>query len=104
MVAGDHIEGFFLSGVPALAVYVRPECSGTFGHYRYTFPIHEPLARHLVPDSHAGGDLTLAPGHFGRGRSPLRVDHSFSRRRKVPSSPCGRRITVRMKTTPTGIR
>jgi aromatic ring-opening dioxygenase catalytic subunit (LigB family) len=48
MVAGDHVEGFFLSGVPALAVYVGTECSGTFGHYRYTFPIHEPLARHVV--------------------------------------------------------
>src|SRR5215467_14785786 len=48
MVGGDHIEGFFLNAVPALAVYVGPQCSGTFGHYRYTFPIHEPLARHVV--------------------------------------------------------
>src|SRR5919201_2196467 len=48
MVAGDHIEGFFLNAVPALAVYVGRECSGTFGPYRYTFPIHEPLARAVL--------------------------------------------------------
>ena len=48
MVGGDHIEGFFLNAVPALAVYVGQQCSGVFGHYRYTFPIHEPLARHVV--------------------------------------------------------
>ncbi|MBI4638724.1 MAG: hypothetical protein HY727_20495 [Candidatus Rokubacteria bacterium] len=48
MVAGDHIEAFFLDGVPALAVYVGTECAGAFGRYRYRFPIHEPLARALV--------------------------------------------------------
>lgn len=48
MVAGDHVEAFFLDGVPALAVYAGSECSGTFGSYRYTFPIHEPLARAVV--------------------------------------------------------
>src|SRR2546430_12326714 len=34
MIAGDHIEAFFLSAVPALAVYVGTECAGTFGRYR----------------------------------------------------------------------
>jgi len=48
VVAGDHVEGFFLDAVPALAVYVGAECSGTFGPYRYRFPIHEPLARAIV--------------------------------------------------------
>jgi 2,3-dihydroxyphenylpropionate 1,2-dioxygenase len=48
MVAGDHIEGFFLNAVPALAVYVGTQCSGTFGPYHYTFPIHEPLARAVL--------------------------------------------------------
>src|SRR5881396_3613195 len=42
IVAGDHVEAFFLDSVPALAVYVGAECAGTFGHYRYRFPIHEP--------------------------------------------------------------
>src|SRR5262245_58027212 len=45
MVAGDHIEAFFLDAVPALAVYVGAEGAGSFGPYRYRVPIHEPLAR-----------------------------------------------------------
>ena len=48
VVAGDHIEAFFLNAVPVLAVYVGTECAGTFGRYRYRFPIHEPLARAVV--------------------------------------------------------
>ena len=48
IVAGDHVEAFFLDAVPALAVYVGTECAGTFGRYRYRFPIHEPLARAIV--------------------------------------------------------
>ena len=31
MVAGDHVEAFFLNAVPALAVYAGRECAGTFG-------------------------------------------------------------------------
>jgi len=48
IIAGDHIEAFFLDAVPALAVYVGTECAGTFGPYRYRLPIHEPLARALL--------------------------------------------------------
>ena len=48
MVAGDHVEAFFLDAVPALAVYAGRECAGTFGPYRYRFPIHEPLARAVL--------------------------------------------------------
>src|SRR5438552_10786052 len=48
IVAGDHVEGFFLDAVPALAVYVGIECAGTFGPYQYWFPIHESLARAVV--------------------------------------------------------
>jgi aromatic ring-opening dioxygenase catalytic subunit (LigB family) len=50
MVAGDHVEAFFLDAVPALAVYVGAECAGAFGSYRYRFPIHEPLARAIVEE------------------------------------------------------
>jgi aromatic ring-opening dioxygenase catalytic subunit (LigB family) len=45
MIAGDHVEAFFLDAVPALAVYVGTECTGQFGPYRYRLPIHEGLAR-----------------------------------------------------------
>src|SRR5919106_6718628 len=48
IVAGDHVEAFFLDRVPALAVYVGAEAAGTFGHYRYRFTIHEPLARAVL--------------------------------------------------------
>jgi 2,3-dihydroxyphenylpropionate 1,2-dioxygenase len=48
VVAGDHIEAFFLDAVPALAVYVGEECRGAFGPYHYHFPIHEPLARAIL--------------------------------------------------------
>jgi hypothetical protein len=50
IVGGDHVEAFFLDAVPALAVYVGEECAGTFGSYRYRFPIHEPLARAIVEE------------------------------------------------------
>ena len=48
LIAGDHIEGFFLNAVPALAVFVGAEISGTFDRYRFTFPVAEPLARAIV--------------------------------------------------------
>jgi len=48
VVAGDHVEAFFLDAVPALAVYAGRECAGVFGPYRYRFPIHEALARAVV--------------------------------------------------------
>src|SRR5260370_26376997 len=48
VIAGDHVEAFFLDAVPALAVYVRRECAGTFGPYRYRFHIHDELARAVV--------------------------------------------------------
>ena len=48
IIAGDHIEAFFLDAVPALAVYVGGECAGAFRPYRYRLPIHEPLARAIL--------------------------------------------------------
>ena len=48
IVGGDHIEGFFLTSVPALAVYVGSSVSGTFDRYRYAFDVHEPLARAIL--------------------------------------------------------
>ncbi len=48
VIAGDHVEAFFLDAVPALAVYVGRDCAGTFGPYRYRFDIHEELARAVV--------------------------------------------------------
>jgi aromatic ring-opening dioxygenase catalytic subunit (LigB family) len=50
IVAGDHVEAFFLDAVPALGVYVGTECAGSFGPYHYRFPIHEPLARAVLEE------------------------------------------------------
>jgi len=48
IIAGDHVEAFFLDAVPALAVYVGTEGAGSFGPYQYSFPIHESLARAVL--------------------------------------------------------
>src|SRR5215468_5819351 len=51
IVGGDHVEGFFLTAVPALAVYVGASVSGKFDRYRYAFDVHEPLARAILEES-----------------------------------------------------
>jgi 2,3-dihydroxyphenylpropionate 1,2-dioxygenase len=61
LVAGDHIEGFFLNAVPALAVFVGARAAGEFGRYHYAFDVHEPLARAIVEQGmEAGFDLTYS--------------------------------------------
>jgi len=61
LIAGDHIEGFFLNAVPALAVFVGARAAGEFGRYRYAFDVHEPLARALVEQGiEAGFDLAYS--------------------------------------------
>jgi 2,3-dihydroxyphenylpropionate 1,2-dioxygenase len=61
LIGGDHIEGFFLNAVPALAVFVGAEVSGKFDRYRYTFAVHEPLARAILEQGIEGGfDLTYS--------------------------------------------
>ena len=70
IIAGDHIEGFFLTSVPALAVYVGGNVSGKFDRYRYTFTVHEPLARALLEQSiERGFDLTYS--------QDLALDYAF---------------------------
>ena len=61
LIGGDHIEGFFLNAVPALAVYVGARAAGEFGRYHYAFDVHEPLARAVVEQGiEAGFDLTYS--------------------------------------------
>ena len=70
IVGGDHIEGFFLTSVPALAVYVGATVSGQFDRYRYTFTVHEPLARALLEQGiERGFDLTYS--------QDLALDYAF---------------------------
>jgi 2,3-dihydroxyphenylpropionate 1,2-dioxygenase len=61
VIAGDHIEGFFLNAVPALAVFVGARAAGEFGRYRYAFDVDEPVARALVEQGiEAGFDLAYS--------------------------------------------
>jgi protocatechuate 4,5-dioxygenase beta chain/2,3-dihydroxyphenylpropionate 1,2-dioxygenase len=70
IIGGDHIEGFFLDAVPALAVYVGATAAGQFGRYRYAFPVHEPLARAVLEQSIARGfDLAYS--------QDIRLDYAF---------------------------
>src|SRR5215510_11263151 len=70
VIAGDHIEGFFLNAVPALAVFVGRRAAGEFGRYRYAFDVHEPLARTIVEQGiEAGFDLTYS--------QDVRLDYAF---------------------------
>jgi len=70
VVAGDHVEAFFLNGVPALAVYAGAEAAGTFGPYDYCFSIHEPLARAVVEQGIERGFDLLYTQH-------ARLDYAF---------------------------
>jgi 2,3-dihydroxyphenylpropionate 1,2-dioxygenase len=70
VIAGDHVEGFFLNAVPAFAVYAGTTVSGTFGRYRYTLPVHEPLARAILQQGiEREFDLTYS--------QDLRLDYAF---------------------------
>lgn len=70
VIAGDHIEGFFLNAVPAFAVFVGSEVSGQFGRYRYTLPVHEPLARAILEQGiERGFDLCYS--------QEIRLDYAF---------------------------
>ena len=70
VIAGDHIEGFFLDAVPALAVFTGTEVSGRFERYPYTFPVHEPLARAVVEEGiERGFDLVYSQS--------LALDYAF---------------------------
>jgi len=70
ILGGDHIEGFFLTSVPALAVYVGSSVSGQFDRYRYTFDVHEPLARAILEHGvDRGFDLTYS--------QDLALDYAF---------------------------
>jgi 2,3-dihydroxyphenylpropionate 1,2-dioxygenase len=85
LIGGDHIEGFFLNAVPALAVYVGARAAGEFGRYHYAFDVHEPLARALVEEGiEAGFDLAYSqevpldyafyvPLHFAMPSPPVPI-------------------------------
>ena len=101
IVAGDHVEAFFLDGVPALAVYAGAECAGTFGSYRYRFPIHEPLARAVVEQGIARGfDLLYTQSARARLRVLRAPALHHARAARSPSCPCTSTSTSRPSRCP----
>ena len=106
ILGGDHIEGFFLTSVPALAVYVGSSVSGKFDRYRYTFDVHEPLARAILEQGiEKGFDLAysqdLAPRLRLLRAAPLRharaarADRAAVRER-LPPAPADARALLRV--------
>jgi aromatic ring-opening dioxygenase catalytic subunit (LigB family) len=85
VIGGDHVEGFFLDAVPALAVFVGAEARGRFDRYAYAFGVHEPLARAILEQSIERGfdlaysqDLALdyaffVPLHFAMPAPPVPI-------------------------------
>src|SRR2546427_850138 len=70
VVAGDHVEGFFRTAVPAPPVYVGSSVWGKFDRYRYTFDVHEPLARAVLEQGiERGFDLAYS--------QDLALDYAF---------------------------
>src|SRR3984893_11992455 len=70
IVGGGPIEASFLTSVPPLAVYVGSTVSGKFDRYRYTFDVHEPLARAVLEQGiERGFDLTYS--------QDLALDYAF---------------------------
>src|SRR5204863_3170007 len=70
VIAGDHVEGFFLNAVPAFAVFAGTSVSGKFGRYDYTLPVHEPLARAILEQGiEREFDLTYS--------QDVRLDYAF---------------------------
>jgi hypothetical protein len=70
LIGGDHVEGFFLDVVPALAVFAGERVAGEFGSYRYAFAVDEPLARAVLEQGiEAGFDLAYS--------QDLRLDYAF---------------------------
>ena len=70
VIAGDHVEGFFLDAVPALAVYAGSSVAGTFGRYQYRLAVHEPIARAILEQS-IEREFDLAYSQH------LRLDYAF---------------------------
>src|SRR3989440_12730065 len=65
VVAGDHVEAFFLDAGPALAVYAGADAAGTLGPYEDRFPLHQPLPRAVGEQGVEGG---FDPLHTQRAR------------------------------------
>lgn len=61
LIAGDHLEGFFLNCVAPFTVYLGQQASGSFAGRQWTYPVPTELALGLLEDGlEAGFDLAYS--------------------------------------------
>jgi aromatic ring-opening dioxygenase catalytic subunit (LigB family) len=85
LIAGDHLEGFFLNCVAPFTVFLAEEAAGSFAGQHWTYPVATDLALALVEDSlEAGFDMaysqeaeldhaSLVPLHYILGTRPISI-------------------------------
>lgn len=85
LIAGDHLEGFFLNCVAPFTVFLAEQASGAFAGQHWSYPVATDLALSLVEDClEAGFDLaysqeaeldhaSLVPLHYILGRRPIPI-------------------------------
>jgi 2,3-dihydroxyphenylpropionate 1,2-dioxygenase len=85
LIAGDHLEGFFLNCVAPFTVFLAEEASGTFAGRHWAYPVATDLALSLVEDAlEAGFDAawsqeaeldhaSLVPLHYILGTRPIPI-------------------------------
>ena len=61
LIAGDHLEGFFLNCVAPFTVFLAEQASGTFAGRHWSYPVATELALALVEEGlEAGFDLAYS--------------------------------------------
>lgn len=85
LIAGDHLEGFFLNCVAPFTIYLAEQASGTFAGRHWDFPVATDLALALVEGClESGIDMaysqeaeldhaSLVPLHYIRGTRPIPI-------------------------------
>ncbi|HEX6511717.1 MAG TPA: hypothetical protein VF157_05425 [Chloroflexota bacterium] len=85
LIAGDHLEGFFLNCVAPFTVYLSEQASGSFAGQHWSYPVATELALALVEEGlEAGFDMaysqeaeldhaSLVPLHYILGQRAIPV-------------------------------
>ena len=85
LIAGDHLEGFFLNCVAPFTMYLAEQAAGTFAGQHWSYPVATDLALSLVEDAlEAGFDMaysqeaeldhaSLVPLHYILGKRAIPI-------------------------------
>lgn len=102
LIAGDHLEGFFLNCVAPFTIYLADQAAGTFAGQHWSYPVATDLALSLVEDAlEAGFDMaysqeaeldhaSLVPLHYIVGKRSIPIVPLFVNI-YVPPQPAPRR-------------